>query len=47
MSIQTILTVAVVLAAVAFLIWKIKAKSGSCGGGCGCSSTDKKETEKK
>jgi len=47
MNIQTILTAAVVLAAVAFLIWKIKCKSGSCGSGCGCSSTEKKPGENK
>ena len=47
MNIQTILTAMIVLGAVAFLIWKITGKGGSCGSGCGCSSTEKKEGEKK
>lgn len=46
MDMQTILTAVVVLGAVAFLIWKIKGKGGSCGSGCGCSSGEKKQGEK-
>ena len=46
MDIQTILTIVVVVGAVAFLIWKIKGKGGSCGSGCGCSSGEKKEEKK-
>ncbi len=45
MNLQSILAAVVVLGAIVFLV-KMKSKKGSCGSGCGCSSTEKKEEHK-